>query len=715
MNLRILVLLVVGSLWSISWCFETDSLVPFPRLKPIPDRLRNMNRGFDSAPSVTVTPGGRLWVAWHAGGKTEDDDNAILVATSGDGGRSWSEPVFALDAPGPLRGLDPGFWTDPLGNVWLFYAQVYSFWDGRGGVWAMSPEDPERAQTAWSVPRRLCDGFLKNKPIVLNDGRWLLPVEFMNSNPICGSLGKMKPMVGPVAHPSPEMMGANIFESSDCGKTVRFLGRGEIPKKDRDCTENMVYQKRDGSLRQLVRTRYGIGESVSRDGGRSWTEVARSNIQNPSSRFFIGRLSSGALLLVKNGPVDRRTDRRELMAFVSDDDGETWKGGLMLDARKDVSYPDAVQETSGRIHVVHDHDRTGMREIIHHVFTEDDVRAGRIITGDARLGDVVTAAPRKVIFDTDMYTDFDDTGALAILHAMADAGECEILGTVVSTSGGPSAGMVELLNALYGRPDLPIGRPVGMGMGVGHDRICDPTQDRSFKLYSSFVASASKVRYRDSATAPDANGVYRRLLAEAPDGSVTIVTTGFTTNMRRLLETTGDDLSPLDGKALVAKKVRAWFAMACRYPDGEEYNSKADAESSRIAFDNWPTSIYFLDYMYGKDVRCGIPAARKADGKNLVREVFCRALRLYGEWDKGHPSWDELAVLAAVRGPERYFGTRRGRFSIVNDRGVNHWEDDPNGRHYLLTVRTDKREMEKIIDDLICRDPIVSDKKTGKP
>ena len=39
----------------------------------------------------------------------------------------------------------------------------------------------------------------------------------------------------------------------------------------------------------------------------------------------------------------------------------------------------------------------------------------------------------KVIFDTDMYTDFDDVGALAVLHSLADAGECEILGTVVST------------------------------------------------------------------------------------------------------------------------------------------------------------------------------------------------------------------------------------------------------------------------------------------
>ena len=64
-----------------------------------------------------------------------------------------------------------------------------------------------------------------------------------------------------------------------------------------------------------------------------------------------------------------------------------------------------------------------------------------------------------------------------------------------------------------------------------------------------------------------------------------------------------------------------------------------------------------------------------------------------------------MGVLAAVRGHERYFGTRRGRFAIVDAEGKNHWTDDPAGRHFLLTVKTDQRKMEKIIDELICREP----------
>ena len=40
----------------------------------------------------------------------------------------------------------------------------------------------------------------------------------------------------------------------------------------------------------------------------------------------------------------------------------------------------------------------------------------------------------KVIFDTDMGPDFDDVGAIAVLHALADGGECEILATLSCNS-----------------------------------------------------------------------------------------------------------------------------------------------------------------------------------------------------------------------------------------------------------------------------------------
>ena len=372
---------------------ETDPLVPFSFYRPVPDHLTASARNFDSAPSVTVSPGGRLWIAWHSGGTTEGEDNAVLVATSGDGGKTWSEPLFAIDAPGPLRALDPGLWTDPDGRVWLFYGQVYSYWDGRCGVWATHPLDPEAADTEWTTPVRLCDGFMKNKPIVDSQGRWLLPVEFMKLDPTKGNLGNWSPMTDEHAHPMPEMRAANVFVSTDKGATVSFLGRSAIPTAQMDCMENMVVERGNGTLWMLSRTTYGIGEATSSDGGATWTGTTASTIKNPNSRFFIGRLRSGCLLLVKNGPVDVKTDRRQIMAYVSNDDGATWTGGLTLDARENVSYPDAAQDGDGFIHVVHDHDRTQTRQIVHHRFTEADVRAGHLVSAGSRLGDTVAVNP----------------------------------------------------------------------------------------------------------------------------------------------------------------------------------------------------------------------------------------------------------------------------------------------------------------------------------
>lgn len=78
------------------------------------------------------------------------------------------------------------------------------------------------------------------------------------------------------------------------------------------------------------------------------------------------------------------------------------------------------------------------------------------------------AQPVKVIFDTDMLTDFDDVGALSCLHALADAGEAEILATISSTRGNASVGAVQVINTYYGRGDLPVGAPKGIGV-LGKD------------------------------------------------------------------------------------------------------------------------------------------------------------------------------------------------------------------------------------------------------
>ncbi len=116
-------------------------------------------------------------------------------------------------------------------------------------------------------------------------------------------------------------------------------------------------------------------------------------MRHPTARFFLRRLISGALLLVKHGPVDKRVGREDLTAFVSDDDGRTWQGGLMLDDREKVTYPDGVQAPDRTIYIVYDHNRTPDGEVLMATFTEDDVRAGKPVSDKVRLRGKVARLP----------------------------------------------------------------------------------------------------------------------------------------------------------------------------------------------------------------------------------------------------------------------------------------------------------------------------------
>ena len=375
---------------------ETDSLKPFPVLRPVPEQLKDSNRHYQACPSVTVSPKGRLWVAFLTGDSTEGEENVNVVISSGDDGRTWTKPLFALGCPGPLRVMDCGLWTDPQGRVWLFYTQLFGFWDGRAGLWVKQALDPEDPNTEWTPARRICDGYLKNKPTSLSDGRILLPVEFFDPGftGYAGRHGHFVSLPPEFLHDSACYNQYNAFEAAPGLADARFLGQSRCPRNLFTFPENMIVERRDGSLWMLMRTVFGIGEASSTDGGRTWTDMCPSKIPHPSARFFICRLRSGALLLIKNGDMKNAKGRNRICAFVSDDDGATWTGGLELDGRDNVSYPDAAQGADGMIHVVHDFDREGKCEIMYHRISEADVRAGRLVTSGSRLGVVANKAGR---------------------------------------------------------------------------------------------------------------------------------------------------------------------------------------------------------------------------------------------------------------------------------------------------------------------------------
>jgi BNR repeat-like domain len=351
---------------------EPAFLAPPKHVGPPLELHATTNRAFQGIPSLAAAPGGRLWATWYAG-KTpkEDENNYVVLSTSGDHGATWHEVlVVDPDEDGPVRAYDPELWMGPDGKLRLSWTQAIGHAGSVAGVWFLETAEPDSESPHWEQPVRITDGVMMCKPLVLTTGDWILPASTWRETD----------------------NSARMIVSSDQGKTWSLRGACNVPPKDRAFDEHQFVERKDGTLWLLARTNYGIGESVSTDRGKSWPELKPSAISHPSARFFIRRLNSGNLLLVKHGPIDERIGRSHLTAYVSTDDGKTWSGGLLLDERAGVSYPDGQQTPDGLIRIIYDYSRTKTRHILLAIFREEDALAGKPVSKSVKLRQLVSEA-----------------------------------------------------------------------------------------------------------------------------------------------------------------------------------------------------------------------------------------------------------------------------------------------------------------------------------
>lgn len=328
-------------------------------------------RGFQGIPCIARAHGGRLWAAWFAGPRTEDADNMVGLSTSADGGLTWTLHRV-IDPPGDVRAFDPALWMDPLGRLWLFWAQSATppggICDGVAGTWALRCPDPDSDHPHWGPPRRIADGIMINKPIADDGGDWLFPITIWKD---LGG-GRVPAHLLHARH-------ANAIASPDQGETFVLRGGADSPHPDYD--EHMLLRRRDGSLLMFMRCLAGIAESTSQDDGRTWEPGRLTSIPTVNARFHLRRLRSGRVLLVcgRADPARFReawATRRNLTAWLSEDDGRTWPWSLILDPREEASYPDAQEDADGRIWLVWDHERHRSGEILIGCVNEDDIIAG---------------------------------------------------------------------------------------------------------------------------------------------------------------------------------------------------------------------------------------------------------------------------------------------------------------------------------------------------
>jgi hypothetical protein len=258
--------------------------------------------------------------------------------------------------------------------------------------------------------------------------------------------------------------------------------------------------------------------------------------------------------------------------------------------------------------------------------------------------------PISVIFDTDMGSDCDDVGALALLHAYADMGWAKIIGTVYSSGKVPyGAGVIQAINIYYGRNKIPVGAYFGDDIGDPVDKMKAEELAKDTARFGNTI-----VHNRD---AEEITRLNRKLLVTQNDDSVIYLTVGHTKGLHDLLVSKPDDVSAMSGRELVKKKIKQWIALGALFAINEEGSYRKDwnfsfngtAPYTKYLVENFPKPMVFV--AAGTDVLTGKSLKQTPPG-NIVRTAYTEWLANYSQktLDDQRPSWDLIAVYYAVEG-----------------------------------------------------------------
>lgn len=323
--------------------------------------------------------------------------------------------------------------------------------------------------------------------------------------------------------------------------------------------------------------------------------------------------------------------------------------------------------------------------------------------------------PVNIIFDTDMWTDIDDTLALAMIHSLQDRREVNLLAVTISSDDPWCAPYVDLVNTFYGREDIPIGT-VRNGVDIAAlKKLFPKAEERPSTRYAQVIAERKNPdgsqtyphRLTNSTKTPEAVSLLRKVLAAQPDGSVVVVQVGYGTNLARLLDSKPDAASALNGHDLVKQKVRLLSVMGGSYaavtfeghtaPIGvPEFNLRVDIPSAQQLFAKWPTAVVASGLEIGFALLYS-PASIERDYSYAQHHPVAETYRFYCEEQKkpkcphAHPTWDLTSVLYAARPDRDYFSlSKPGTITVLDDGGTR-FEESANGMHRYLSMNAEQK------------------------
>lgn len=287
------------------------------------------------ASSIVETEGGRLLAAWF-GGRDEGAKDVQIWGSIFDGQR-WSEPQVWGSEPGQPC-WNPVLFRTVRGTLYLWYKA-----GPNPQQWSGYVRTSVDGGKSWSMPQMLPAGQfgpVRAKPIQRGDGTILAGTSiesYRNWTPY-------------------------VDLSTDDGKTWRRSNAFPLPGKHHQI-QPALFETSDGSIVALLRSRdpRKICRAVSRDGGRTFTAAAETDLPNPNAGIDVVRAPSGELYLIYNHSVLARTP---LSLARSQDEGKTWKRLCDLETEAgEYSYPAMIWSSAEVLEITYTWRRTHIKHV----------------------------------------------------------------------------------------------------------------------------------------------------------------------------------------------------------------------------------------------------------------------------------------------------------------------------------------------------------------
>lgn len=356
--------------------------------------------------SIVETSQGDLLACWfHGSGERSSDDVLIQGARKRKGASTWSEPYLMADSQ-DLPDCNPVLFIDPRGTLWLFWIAVQNNqWGGSLLKFRTAAEYTKDGPPKWDWqdvihcrPKNLEPKFLdvvaKAETLfaAMLAGNENMKKEVESAK--AAAKDKLSQRLGWMTRLHPIMIGENrmmlglysdVFNcglaafTSDWGKSWEFsepildVNVGNIQPsfvKKRDGT--IVAMMRDNGMPKRIR----IADSA--DSGMTWSAVRASDIPNPGSSLENIPLKNGNWVLVCN---DLPQGRHVLTAYLSDDEGATWKWKHTIESAEpgqgSFAYPSVIQSRDGSIHLTYSWNIQERKTIRHCTMSEEWIKKGQ--------------------------------------------------------------------------------------------------------------------------------------------------------------------------------------------------------------------------------------------------------------------------------------------------------------------------------------------------